>query len=78
MNGKFVEKYGQSWSQMGQDEKMMAIMSEIFDLNEHVENYSATRTKVDKHDLYFKFIGSVLVLVVIPLSIAAVKYMFGW
>jgi len=78
MNGKFVEKYGQAWSQMEQDEKMMAIMSEIFDLNEHVKGYSATYKKVDKHDVYFKFIGAILVLVVIPLSIAAVKYACGW
>lgn len=36
MNGKFAEKYGASWAELNSDMKMMAIMSEIFDLRENV------------------------------------------
>ena len=78
MNGKFVEKYGQTWSQMDQDEKMMAIMSEIFDLNEKIEIVPKNRRCIERHDIYFKFIGAFLVLVVIPLGVATIKYVCGW
>ena len=36
MNGKFIEKYGEAWTNLDNDTRQMVLMSEIFDLREDV------------------------------------------
>lgn len=64
MNGKFMEKYGEAWGEMNQDMKMMAIMSEIYDLRESIGPIKPFCEKVRKHDFQLtiiKWIGGIIV-----------------
>ncbi len=54
MNGKFVEKYGAAWKDMDMDMKMMAIMSEIYDLREAIDPVRGICKVVDRHTLYWR------------------------
>jgi len=72
MNGKFTEKYGQSWGEMNNDTKMMVIVSEIFDLREDftpLKNTIETYCKlVDKNKwelTLIKYIGGAVSVAII-------------
>lgn len=54
MNGKFEQKYGLTWKDMDTDSRMMAIMSELFDLRESIEPLSGSCKTVDRHSLYWR------------------------
>ncbi len=64
MNGKFIEKYGAAWKDMDSDMKLMAIMSEIYDLREHIKDVPIYCKLVDVHSTYFKIIAPVGLIII--------------
>jgi len=81
LNGRFIEKYGQSWSQMDDREKQMALMSEIFDLREDMEpvksHLSSVCKTVENHKTYFRGIWVAISLIAIPVIGAIIKFIMG-
>ena len=69
MNGKFVEKYGNTWAELNPDMKMMAIMSEIFDLREDISPMKDACKTVDKHKTYFKAVGLFVTCILFPVLV---------
>lgn len=77
LNGKFQEKYGLTWKDMDNDARMQSIMSELFDLREAVDPFDKTCKKVEKHDIYFRIFGIVMMAILIPLAVAYIKAQLG-
>lgn len=73
MNGKFIEKYGNAWAELDNDMKMMAIMSEIYDLRESVEPFKKTCKVVERHSIYW----GVAIFVIIALAGATITKLIG-
>jgi len=70
MNGKFEQKYGLAWKDMDHDARMLAIMSEIFDLREDMQPLRDLCKRVDRHEIYWK----ICVFVISPIFITTI----GW
>ena len=73
MNGKFVEKYGATWADLDNDNKMMVICSEIFDLREEMREFKDTCEIVKKHVLYWK----IALFIVSPIWLATIAVLIG-
>ena len=76
LNGKFVEKYGLSWKDMDNDARLMAIMSEIFDLSESVEPVPSMCKIVEKHETWWKIAGVIITAFAVALIGLFVKVIF--
>ena len=77
LNGKFESKYGLAWKDMDHDSRLMAIMSELFDLRDTVQPMSEMCKIVEKHKTYWTiaiFFASAISLSLVGLFI---KVVFG-
>ena len=76
-NIDWEQEFGETWKEMDDDARWMAVLSTINRLSSAYEGLEKTTSCISNHKLYFKLIGLGFVLIVAPIFVWWVTYLIG-